>query len=100
MTFSELQAAVANRHLPAGTSEILRALYLEAIDDWAAAHDVVQAQDGQPDFDRLHAYLHRRENDLPNARYWYARVGEALPEMSLDAEWHKLAVHYCAENKT
>jgi hypothetical protein len=98
MTFSELQAAVAARQFPAEASDVLRALYLVATGHWSAAHEVVQTHDGHAEFDRVHAYLHRHDEDLSNARYWYTRVGEAMPEISLDEEWRKLAMRYANRN--
>ena len=40
----------------------------------------------------MHAYLHRKEGDLPNASYWYARAGRDLPLLSLMEEWEKIAM--------
>jgi hypothetical protein len=34
----------------------------------------------------VHAYLHRVEGDLPNARYWYNRAGKAVATGALEAE--------------
>jgi len=36
----------------------------------------------------VHAYLHRKEGDLANARYWYVRAGRKPPakNITLDAE--------------
>jgi len=39
----------------------------------------------------VHAYLHRKEGDLSNAGYWYARAGRAMPVGTLEAEWRALA---------
>ena len=38
----------------------------------------------------MHAYLHRKEGDLDNARYWYQRAGRAVPTSSLATEWKAL----------
>jgi hypothetical protein len=42
----------------------------------------------------LHAYLHRREGDLGNARYWYRRAGRPEATDTLDAEWIRLAEQF------
>ncbi|HQT79998.1 MAG TPA: hypothetical protein PLD10_23395 [Rhodopila sp.] len=39
----------------------------------------------------VHAYLHRKEPDAANARYWYNRAGLSPETGSLDAEWDALA---------
>jgi hypothetical protein len=39
----------------------------------------------------VHAYLHRREGDLGNARYWYRRSGRDEPASSLEDEWRLIA---------
>lgn len=38
----------------------------------------------------IHGYLHRVEGDLSNARYWYRRAGEDMPDNSLDREMRRL----------
>jgi hypothetical protein len=39
---------------------------------------------------RIHAYLHRKEGDQWNADYWYKRVGEKRPNLTLEEEWNEL----------
>ena len=40
---------------------------------------------------RIHAYLHRKEGDNWNSRYWHRQAGSVYPEdMSLDQEWDYL----------
>jgi hypothetical protein len=39
----------------------------------------------------VHAYLHRVEGDLENARYWYRRAGRPVEEGGLPAEWEAIA---------
>ena len=43
--------------------------------------------------DLVHAYLHRKEGDLGNAGYWYARAGKKKPAagVTLADEWASLA---------
>jgi hypothetical protein len=38
----------------------------------------------------IHAYLHRKEGDNGNARYWYNRAGKEMPQVSLEEEWNKI----------
>jgi hypothetical protein len=39
----------------------------------------------------VHAYLHRVEGDLANARYWYGQAGKAPAGGRLGAEWDSIA---------
>lgn len=75
---------------PAGLTLALQALWWDAKGDWDKAHDSINDEPGQ-DAARVHAYLHRKEGDEGNARYWYGTAGAAFFEGSLDAEWSELA---------
>jgi len=74
---------------PPGLEPHLLALWHDGRGDWAKAH--MQVDDGhtQPAC-HVHAYLHRKEGDRSNARYWYARAGVASFEGTLDAEYASL----------
>jgi hypothetical protein len=39
----------------------------------------------------VHAYLHRVEGDLGNARYWYRRAQRPVTGKPLAAEWEAIA---------
>ena len=39
----------------------------------------------------VHAYLHRKEGDLWNARYWYRRSGKPESKLSLTEERSQIA---------
>lgn len=67
----------------------IKALWHDKTGDWVTAHDLCQAI-ADPAGARIHAYLHRVEGDISNARYWYRRAGEEMPSMSLDDEWDEL----------
>lgn len=68
----------------------LQALWYDASGDWNTAHEIVQ-QMNDARAARIHAYLHRKEGDEWNSRYWYRRAGTAFPEnMSLVQEWQFL----------
>ena len=75
---------------PAGLTPALEALWWDAKGDWGKAHGCVDDEAGQ-DAARIHAYLHRKEGDQSNARYWYGTAGAAFYEGSLNAEWGELA---------
>jgi hypothetical protein len=38
----------------------------------------------------VHAYLHRKEGNVTNANYWYARAGRDFHRSALEAEWEAL----------
>jgi len=50
----------------------------------------IAKEDSGVDGSWVHAYLHRKEGDLSNASYWYARAGRRVPEDSLLAEWEAI----------
>jgi hypothetical protein len=78
---------------PVHFSAILKSLWYDAKGDWEKAHDQVD-QLGGLDAAWVHAYLHRKEGDLWNADYWYARAKKTRPSSSLAAEWESLVEHF------
>jgi hypothetical protein len=59
--------------------------------DWGAAHAIVQQDESSELACWIHAVLHRKEGDLPNARYWYARCGRSLRKgLSAEAELREI----------
>jgi len=64
----------------------LRALWYDLHGNWDAAHRIVQ-QMSDVNAMWIHAYLHRKEPDINNAKYWYRSAAKAYPEgMTFDAE--------------
>jgi hypothetical protein len=90
MTPEDFAASLAEAAPPPGLSLALQGLWWDGKGDWGRAHGCAQDQD-----DRIgaavHAYLHRKEGDLSNAGYWYARAGRSMPKGTLEAEWRALA---------
>jgi hypothetical protein len=72
---AEVRARAARVDAPAPRREALLGLALLWHDDWEGAHAVAQEREGLPDFDLLHAVLHRREGDFGNSRYWFRSAG-------------------------
>ena len=64
----------------------LAALWWAAKGGWDAAHKLVQ-DESTADAAWVHAYLHRVEGDLDNARYWYRQAKRPDTSGALDAEW-------------
>jgi len=90
VTLAEFRRTTSETKVPSALSPGLRALWLDAKGDWDAAHEVAQNIEGATGA-WIHAYLHRKERDLPNAGYWYRRAGKPECRDSLDAEWEQIA---------
>jgi hypothetical protein len=88
VTLEEFRASLSGESPPA-LSPALRGLWWDGKGDWDRAHQAAQEDAGR-DGCAVHAYLHRKEGDLANARYWYSRAGRAVPAGSLEAEWAEL----------
>ena len=83
------RATIAADAPPREISAPLRALWWDAKGDWAKAHAEAQAAETR-DGAAVHAYLHRVEGDLANARYWYNRAGATPETGTLADEWAAL----------
>ncbi|GAB0119043.1 hypothetical protein [Acidisoma sp. 7E03] len=90
MTETAFRASLSAATPPPGLSPALLALWWAGRGDWEAAHEVVQAHEGEADCDLVHAHLHRQEGDAMNARYWYRRAGRPVPAVALAEEWAAL----------
>ena len=58
-------------------------------EEWQKAHEICQTQEGNPDYDIVHALAHWIEGDTSNAAYWYRRVGDARAA-SVGDEWERV----------
>lgn len=75
---------------PAGLEPCLQALWFDARNDWHTAHEIVQDLHDTMAA-RIHAYLHRKEGDKWNSRYWHRVAGTAYPHgLDLNEEWEQL----------
>ena len=91
MRYQEFLDSLERGVCPGGLEPCLQALWYDARGEWEMAHEIVQRQDVNMAA-RIHAYLHRKEGDDWNARYWHRQAGSSFPEdMSLEAEWALLA---------
>ena len=75
MTVDEFRAAARP---PAGLGKPLEALWYAGRGDWERAHRIAMSAKSR-DAAWVHAYLHRQEGDLDNARYWYRRARRTIP---------------------
>jgi hypothetical protein len=90
MNLAEFRESLSGSRPPAGIDALLQALWHEACGDWQRAHTIVQAHKSRKAA-AIHAYLHRKEGDLPNADYWYERAGRERARGRLEKEWDALA---------
>jgi hypothetical protein len=91
MTLDDFQASVQTADKPADDlSPTLQALWYDAHGDWDRAHELAQEVES-PDGAWVHAYLHRKEGDPDNARYWYRRAGRRESAATLPEEWEEIA---------
>lgn len=74
--------------------ELLNVLQQIKENQWESAHNIAQQHEGELHFDRIHALLHRIEGDRWNAEYWYRRVGEKYPSISIEQEIEKLILEF------
>jgi hypothetical protein len=90
MTLSEFKRSLAKTKPPAGLAPALAALWWAGKEKWDKAHGIVMDEGGE-DCAWVHAYLHRVEGDLGNARYWYRQAQRPVPARPLAAEWDAIA---------
>src|SRR5437667_1511001 len=96
MTLPEFRDSLASTDPPPHVSLALAGLWWDAKGDWTRAHESAQQDEG-PAGSWVHAYLHRKEGDISNARYWYGRAGKAPAQTSLDQEWIEIVESLLSE---
>lgn len=88
MTLVEFKNSL-NQHQPPPVAVLLQALWYAAKGDWEKSHELAQDVN-TPDGSWVHAYLHRKEGDQFNAKYWYSRANQKMPDYSLEKEWEEI----------
>ena len=96
MDLSEFRASLPNAAPPSSASLPLQALWWDAKGEWGRAHECAMAAPG-PTGAVVHAYLHRKEPDMSNARYWYNRAGRTPATCTSDEEWDALVAELLPE---
>lgn len=96
ITLSDFRRSLADQDPPGGLGAPLAALWWAAKGEWDKAHAIAQ-DDDSADAAWVHAYLHRVEGDLGNARYWYARARRAPAVGPLEAEWEAIGTALLAD---
>src|SRR5690348_12804367 len=86
MTLADFKQSLSSTRPPADLTAALLGLWWAGKDDWDKAHKIVMDEGGK-DCAWVHAYLHRVEGDLDNARYWYRQAGKPVASGALEEEW-------------
>ncbi len=94
----QLDEFVQQASCPTSLSPALQALWYAKKGNWDRAHKIVQDAD-DADSAWVHAYLHRQEGDLSNARYWYRRSKRPESTASLSQEWEEIAAELLKMSK-
>lgn len=91
MTLDEFtQLTEKQEKCPESVPKVLQALWYDKKGDWDKAHQILgNASDAESAW--VHAYLHRKEGDFSNARYWYRRSGRPESKENLNHEWEQIA---------
>jgi len=90
MTPLGFKRSLSKSQPPNGLSPALAGLWWAAKDKWDKAHKLVMDEDSA-ECAWVHAYLHRLEGDLDNARYWYRRAHRPLATGDLADERDAIA---------
>ena len=88
-SLEEFKSTLSENHPPKDWSEALRALWFDAKGNWESSHDIAQEIHSTMG-SWIHAYLHRKEGDQWNARYWYDRAGKRFPSIGSEEELWEL----------
>lgn len=86
MTVESFRTSLTSAEPPKDLPAVLVALWHDGRGDWEAAHRVAQDID-DANGAWVHAYLHRKEGDRPNAGYWYRRAAKPVATGALEDEW-------------
>jgi hypothetical protein len=89
VTFEEFHASLIGASPSEKLSPPLRALWWAENGNWHSAHKLVQDEETR-EAAWVHAYLHRVEGDIGNARYWYGQAGRPAADGDLAAEWRSI----------
>lgn len=82
--------SVTTGNPPADAVPLLRAVWHGLRGEWETAHQIAQ-DDTSAEGAWVHAWLHRIEGDLANARYWYRQARRDVAEGDLGDEGKTIA---------
>jgi len=92
-TLTEFKESLSLAQPQGELSAQLKSLWYDGKGDWNKAHAQVDHLTDQASA-WVHAYLHRKEGDIRNADYWYTNARQTRPDVSLEAEWEQLVLHF------
>ena len=92
-TFVEFKKSLILEQPASGLPVQLISLWYDGKGDWQQAHAQVDQLNDQGSA-WVHAYLHRKEGDIWNADYWYAKAKHSRANLSLQEEWEQLVQHF------
>ena len=98
MDLGEFRISIA-QSAPPDLAAPLQSLWWAAKGEWNRAHKLVQDEQSA-DAAWVHAYLHRVEGDLPNARYWYGQAGRPAATNAHNDEWDAMVVALIGQVRT
>jgi hypothetical protein len=82
---------------PPDAVPLLRAVWHGLRGEWETAHQIAQ-DDASAEGAWVHAWLHRMEGDLVNARYWYRQAQRDVAEGDLREEGKTIAAFILSEH--
>ena len=92
MDIAEFRESLKQEKPPEGLSAALEALWWDGKGRLGRRRmrqrSATKVQDGS----WVHAYLHRKEGDLPNAKYWYRRADQRGGYGDFEREWESIVV--------
>ncbi len=93
MSTAEFIESLHSKKIPDGISLELSALWYAGCGQWQMAHELVQFETDS-DNARIHAYLHRIEGDVENAKFWYEKAKHKPSEISIQGEYEYLITYF------
>jgi hypothetical protein len=90
VTLKEFRESLRRDEPPGDLGLALAGLWWDAKGNWKRAHESAQQDEGLAG-SWVHAYLHRKEGDSSNARYWYRRARKLHSQLTLEQEWLEIA---------
>jgi hypothetical protein len=96
MSPAAFKLSLSDAEPPSNLSSALSALWWAGKDDWDKAHKIAMDSD-DADGAWVHAYLHRVEGDLDNAKYWYRQARRKPATGDLSEEWSAIAAALLAD---